>query len=72
MDTLLSLDHIAASVAFSLIGISILAVTYFVVEKLTPASMTKELLEEHNTALAIVIGAVVLGVSIIVAAAIHG
>ncbi len=72
MEPVLSVDHLLASVVFSLIGILILAVSYFLMEKLTPAKMTKELLEEHNTALAIVIGSVVIGISLIIAAAIRG
>ena len=72
METVLSVDHLIASVVYSLIGILILGTAYFVMEKLTPAKMTKELLDEHNTALAIVIGSVVIGVSLIISAAIRG
>ena len=39
---------------------------------LTPNDFWVEILEEHNTALAIVVGAVSIGLSIIIAAAVRG
>ncbi|HWP13441.1 MAG TPA: DUF350 domain-containing protein, partial [Ramlibacter sp.] len=39
---------------------------------LTPYNLWEELVEKHNVALGIVVGAVALGISIIVAAAVHG
>ena len=41
-------------------------------EKLTPFSVVKEIEEDQNVALAVIVGAVVLGISIIIAAAIVG
>jgi uncharacterized membrane protein YjfL (UPF0719 family) len=37
-----------------------------------PFSVKKEIEEDHNTSLAIIIGAVIIGVAMIIAAAIHG
>jgi len=72
MQTILNLDHLLGSVVYSLLGFILLAAAYLLVEKLTPTSITKELLEEHNTALAIVVGAVVIGLSLIISSAIIG
>ena len=44
---------------------------FALIDRLTPYQLWKEIIEEHNTALAILIGLISLGVSIIIAAAIH-
>ncbi len=41
-------------------------------DKLTPFSIRHEIVEEHNQAMALIVGAIVLGVSLIIAAAILG
>ena len=42
-----------------------------VIDKMTPFTLWKEIIDEHNTALAVLIGFIALGISIIIAAAIH-
>ncbi len=64
--------HLMAVGLFSVVGIVILGMCLLIIEKLTPYSATKEIVDEHNTALAIVIAAIVLGVSLIIAASILG
>ena len=44
---------------------------FVAIDRLTPYTLWKEIIDDHNTALAILIGALALGMSIIVAAAIH-
>jgi uncharacterized membrane protein YjfL (UPF0719 family) len=46
--------------------------SFVVIDKLTPYKLWEEIVERQNMALAIVVGAMALGVSIIVAAAVHG
>ena len=46
--------------------------SFIVIDKLTPYDLWRELVEKQNVALGIVVGAMSLGISIIVAAAIHG
>ena len=48
------------------------AISFFVIKLVTPFSIRKEIEEDQNTALAIMIGSVILGLSIIIAAAIGG
>jgi uncharacterized membrane protein YjfL (UPF0719 family) len=43
-----------------------------IIDRLTPYQLWKEIIEEKNTALAIMVGAIAIGICIIVAAAIHG
>jgi uncharacterized membrane protein YjfL (UPF0719 family) len=41
-------------------------------EKLTPFSIVKEIIDEHNVALSVIMGSIVIGISIIIAASILG
>ncbi|MEZ4226923.1 MAG: DUF350 domain-containing protein [Polyangiaceae bacterium] len=61
-----------ASVVYSLIGIVMFALSFLVIKMITPFSLRKEIEEDQNTALAVMIGSVILGLSIIIAAAIGG
>ncbi len=62
---------VAASVLYAVIGIVVFALSFIIVDKITPYDLWKELVEKKNTALAIVVGMAALGICIIVAAAIH-
>ncbi|MET0647401.1 MAG: DUF350 domain-containing protein [Pyrinomonadaceae bacterium] len=57
---------------FTAFGLLVFAVAYLIMLKATPFSIRKEIEEDHNTALAVVIGAIIIGISIIIAAAIQG
>lgn len=72
MDTIINSHAVINSIVFSLIGIVVLLIAFAVIEKLTPENLYKELVEEKNVAVAIVAGAFILGISLIVAFAIHG
>jgi uncharacterized membrane protein YjfL (UPF0719 family) len=60
------------SILFALIGVIIFWLCFVIIDKLTPYKLWEELVEKQNVALAIVVGAMCLGISIIVAAAVHG
>lgn len=70
MDPLL-LSNIVAAIVFAVIGILIFALAFVALDRATPATLWREIIEEHNTALAVLIGFMALGISIIIAAAIH-
>jgi uncharacterized membrane protein YjfL (UPF0719 family) len=70
MDQLLSL--LIQTLAFSIVGLLLFALAFWIVEKATPFSFRKEIEEDHNTALAILIAAVIIGIALIVSAAIQG
>ena len=59
------------SIVYALLGIVIFISGFIIVDKLTPYDLWKQVVEEKNLALAIVVGAAALGVCIIIAAAIH-
>jgi putative membrane protein len=60
-----------AALVYATIGLVIFAVAFLIVDRLTPYHLWKEIIDEHNTALAIVVGAVAIAISIIVSAAIR-
>lgn len=57
---------------FTAIGLLLFGLSFMIVEKVTPFSVRKELEDDQNTALGVVIGAMIIGIAIIVAAAIQG
>jgi len=65
------LKQLAAAALFGAAGIVLFVVAYKVLKLTVPFSIEKELAEDQNVALGIVMGAMMLGVAIIVAAAIH-
>jgi putative membrane protein len=69
---LINFKYIIASVLYSVIGIVILVVAFWIIEKITPENLYKEILEKHNIALAIVCAAFMIAVAIIISSAIHG
>ncbi|MBL8180689.1 MAG: DUF350 domain-containing protein [Blastocatellia bacterium] len=60
------------TIIFVAIGLVVFAIAFFVVVLVSPFSVKKEIEEDQNTALAIIIGALILGISIIIASAING
>ena len=54
------------------VGILVFVVGFFILDMLTPGKLWQEINEKQNLAVAIFAGAVALGLSIIIAAAIHG
>jgi putative membrane protein len=67
-----TLKPIFNSIIFSILGIIILLIAYFIIEKLTPENTWKEVTQKNNIAVAIVFGAFIIGISMIISAAIHG
>jgi len=63
---------LVSALAFSGLGILLFALAFLIIVKVTPFSLRKEIEEDQNTALAIIIAAVIIGISLIVSAAIHG
>ena len=62
--------NLAAAAVYALLGIILFVLAFGLINRLTPGTLWRELIEEHNTALAVVVGAMAIGISIIIAAAI--
>ncbi|MBP9665415.1 MAG: DUF350 domain-containing protein [Pyrinomonadaceae bacterium] len=66
------LPVLATTIIFVAIGLIVFAVAFFIVVIVAPFSVKKEIEEDQNTALAIIIGALIIGIAMIVSAAIQG
>lgn len=63
---------VLTTVIFVAIGLIVFAVAFFIVVLVSPFSVKKEIEEDHNTALAIIIGALIIGIALIISSAIQG
>jgi putative membrane protein len=59
------------AVVFALIGIVLFVATFVVIDKVTPFHLWNEIVKDKNVALAILLGAMSIGLCIIIAAAVH-
>ena len=66
------LAAVVNALVYAFLGIIVFVLSFVVIDRLTPYHLWKEIIEDHNVALAIVIGAMSLGICVIIAAAIHG
>lgn len=67
-----SLQYIVPSLIYSLVGVIVLVTSFVVIEKIAPENLWKEIVEKQNIALAILAGAFMLSLAIIISSAIHG
>ncbi len=58
---------IVDTIIYSLVGIFLMGVGYSLIKMLSPFSIKKEIEDDQNISLGIIIGAVIIGISIIVA-----
>jgi uncharacterized membrane protein YjfL (UPF0719 family) len=67
----LSLRPIVAALVYSILGIVVFGVAFVVTDALTPYHLWKQLCEDKNTALAIVVASMALSIALIISSAIH-
>ena len=61
-----------SSAVFAGIGLVVFGVAFWIMNKLAPFPIKKEIEEDHNVALAIIMAGVIIGVSLIISAAVGG
>ena len=66
------LELIVTTLIFTVTGLILFALAFWIMGKVTPFSIRKEIEEDQNMELGIVIAAVIIGIALIVSAAIHG
>lgn len=71
-DQFVNIKNTMAALGYSGLGLIILAISFWVFDRITPGNLWKEIVEEQNVALAITTGAMILGMSWIISSAIHG
>lgn len=59
------------ALVYAVLGIVLFAISFIVLDKATPQDLWREIVEEKNLALAVLVGLMSLGVAIIIAAAVH-
>ncbi|MBI4867064.1 MAG: DUF350 domain-containing protein [Candidatus Wallbacteria bacterium] len=64
--------HAVNALIFAALGLIVFVAGFVVIDWWTPYDLWKEIVEEKNTALAIMVAGISLGLSLIIAAAIHG
>jgi putative membrane protein len=68
----IDVSSILGALIYSLIGIVLFAIAFLVIAKISPFSIRKEIEEDQNTSLGIIIGSVIIGIAMIISAAVHG
>lgn len=68
----LHLQYLVAAFVYSLEGIVILLLAFWLIDKVTPRDLWKEIVEKQNLAFAILTAAFVIAIGLIISSAIHG
>jgi uncharacterized membrane protein YjfL (UPF0719 family) len=63
---------LVTTIIFVILGLIVFALAFFFITVVTPFSVKKEIEEDQNVAVGIVIGSIIIGIAIIIAAAISG
>ena len=61
-----------STVGYTVFGLVVFAIAFWAMVKIVPFSIRKEIEQDQNVALGIVIGAIIIGLSMIIAATVHG
>ncbi len=72
LNELINYKYIVASLVYSVLGILILVASFWIIEKITPENLWKEIVDKQNVALAIVCAAFIIAVAVIISSSIHG
>jgi uncharacterized membrane protein YjfL (UPF0719 family) len=72
MDFTAHLDQLLWTLIYSVLGMGVFGLSFFLITRLSPFSVRHEIEVDQNTSLAIIIGSVNVGLAIIIAAAIAG
>lgn len=67
----MNLSALGNALIYSVLGILIFILAFVIIDKVTPFHLWKEIVQDKNIALAVLIGAMSIGICIIIAAAVH-
>jgi uncharacterized membrane protein YjfL (UPF0719 family) len=65
-------EAVVSSAVFAGIGLVVFGLAFWIMNKLAPFSLKKEIEEDHNVALAVIMAGVIIGVSLIISSAVGG
>ena len=63
--------EVVNTIFFAMLGVALLAGSYWLFDRLTPFSITQEIQNEKNLAMSVLLGAAFLAIALIVAAVIR-
>jgi uncharacterized membrane protein YjfL (UPF0719 family) len=72
MDLAPALRTFLNTVGYTIFGVIVFAIAYWAMVKVSPFSIAKEIEQDQDVALAILMASVILGLAIIIAAVLHG
>jgi putative membrane protein len=72
MDLAPTLRVFLSTLIYTVFGVVVFAIAFWAMVKISPFSIRKELEADHNVAVAVLMASVILGLAIIIAAALHG
>ena len=65
-------DAAVSTAVFAGIGLAVFAIAFWIVTKVSPYSVKSEIEDKQNVALAVIIAGILIGISLIISAAISG
>ncbi len=65
------LQGVLQTVIYSVIGVVVFGLAFWAITRMLPFSVRKEIEEDQNTSLGILLGSVIIGLALIISAAIH-
>jgi uncharacterized membrane protein YjfL (UPF0719 family) len=69
---IVDLSAVASAAVYSVLGLLIFGLFWLLIVWLTPFSIRKEIEDDQNTSLGIILGAVIIGIAMIISAAVSG
>ena len=64
-------SYLLNAVAYAAVGLLLFILTFLALDRMMPQTLRKQIIEEKNVALAILIGLMSIGVGLIIASAFH-
>ena len=61
---LIPVANVVSALIFTFLGIFVFVIAFVIMDKVTPYHLWKEIVQEHNMALAILVGAMSIGICI--------
>ena len=65
-------EQLVGTLAFTGLGIILFLLAFWLMNALAPFSIRKEIEEDQNTSLGIIIGSVIIGIALIISSAVQG
>ncbi len=66
------LPVLVTTIIFVMLGLLVFAAAFFIIVRVVPFSVKKEIEDDQNVALAVLIGSMIIGMALIISAAIQG